>query len=235
MANLDITQQSVLSEDNILNKNLLAFDDNITYKLPLNEETQKILIKAKLLVGGKGTGVNAEIFNAYDINTADGECGHAEGLYTHADHNYSHVEGYANISTENFQHVQGKYNNPWQKLNHSATDNSPKIHVIGNGTSERNRSNAHFVTQDGSAWYNDKVISDNYFWSRKSDRGGYAGSVFAEDELYVRLDEDGTYDRTYHGTDTVMKGYHRVPVLYYGTSNPNNSKGQIGDLYCKLI
>ena len=215
--------------------NLLAFNKNNIYKVPLSVDTQKLLNNNKILVGQSADGIDAEIFNDYNNNTANGECGHAEGKYTHADYSYSHVEGYANVATESFQHVQGKYNSPWQDIHYNL--NSPVIHMIGNGTSENNRSNCHFVTQNGSAWYDNRVISDNYFWSRKADNknGGYAGCVFAEDEIYVRLDEDGAYDRNYHGTDTVMKGYHKVPIVYSGTATPSATLGQVGDIYCKII
>ena len=222
--NYNIQNGKDLELSNIYDKNLLAFNDNATFKLKLNRDTQKILNAANLLIGQSSEqAAHAEIFNDYIDNKANGH--------------YSHVEGQGNIAFEDHQHVQGRYNNPEQKLNHYTTDRSPKIHIVGNGTSENNRSNAHFITQDGSAWYNNKVISDNYFWSRKVEEqiGDYSGSIFADNEIYVRLDEDGAHDRDYHGTDTVEKGYHKVPVVYFGEGTPDNSKGQIGDIYCMIL
>lgn len=235
MANFDITNASPLMETDE-EQSLLAFDDKNVYKLKLNENSQNMLIAAGLLVGKPGTGHGGEIFNNYSENSAKGEHSHAEGTYNHADTNFSHVEGYGNTSDTWCQHIEGILSDPSQKINYQQIDEENKLHIIGNGAGWDARSNAFFVTESGSAWHQDKVLTDNYFWARKSDRGGYAGSVFAENEIYVRLDEDGTYDRTYHGTDTVIKGYHRVPVLYHGNgTTPSDSLGQDGDLYCMIL
>lgn len=63
--------------------------------------------------------------------TISGVQAHAEGLYT--------------IASSNSQHVQGKYNIE-DKANTYA-------HIVGNGTSNASRSNAHTLDWNGNAWY----------------------------------------------------------------------------------
>ena len=60
-----------------------------------------------------------------------GVCAHAEGNKTSALSSYSHAEGQYTITDTIGQHVEGKYNAPAAEA----------LHVIGNGTSNANRSN----------------------------------------------------------------------------------------------
>lgn len=61
----------------------------------------------------------------------------------------SHVEGVRTLALGDYQHVQGKYN---------ALDEENKYaHIVGNGTSEDERSNAHTLDWDGNAWYQGSV------------------------------------------------------------------------------
>ena len=63
--------------------------------------------------------------------TASGICSHAEGLSTKASGSYSHVQGKYNIDDSD-----GKY-----------------ASIVGNGTSDTVRSNAHTLDWEGNAWY----------------------------------------------------------------------------------
>ena len=63
---------------------------------------------------------------------------------------YSHVEGLNNIAVGNQQHVQGKYNTP--------DIESIYAHIIGNGTNDYSRSNAHTVDWNGNAWYSGEIF-----------------------------------------------------------------------------
>ena len=107
---------------------------------------------------------------------AEGERSHAEGYSSEALGNYSHAEGrscttqaecahaegYGCVAKGAYQHVQGKYNE---------YDNAGKyLHIVGNGSSTANRSNAHTVDWEGNAWYagdvfigedNDKLIRES--------------------------------------------------------------------------
>lgn len=65
----------------------------------------------------------------------------------------SHVEGIGTIATREGQHVQGQYNIPDSSVNTS----DYYLHIIGNGDSDAERSNAHTVDSRGNAWYSGKV------------------------------------------------------------------------------
>lgn len=80
---------------------------------------------------------------------ANGQCSHAEGYFTNANSFNSHSEGNHTVSSSNNQHVQGKYN----------IEDTENIyaHIVGNGTADEARSNAHTLDWSGNAWYAGKV------------------------------------------------------------------------------
>lgn len=69
---------------------------------------------------------------------------HVEGYYCESIGSYSHAEGYYCKANE-YSHVQGKYN--------IIDEDKKYAHIIGNGTQEDARSNAHTVDWNGNAWY----------------------------------------------------------------------------------
>ena len=89
----------------------------------------------------KGSDSHAEGF--YSI--AEGMGSHAEGHGTHSLGHYSHAEGRYTYAGSETQHVQGKYN--------IKDDDSTYAHIVGNGTSDGVRSNAHTLDWDGNAWF----------------------------------------------------------------------------------
>lgn len=141
-----------------------------------------IIIGESEQVGWKSpTGMGAEIFN-HPSNIAVGICSHAEGDstrakgdFSHAEGNYSYAEGFASHA-EGYsshaegscshaegsgshavglsQHVQGEYNIIDPEYNVKWFDRRAKYaHIVGNGTSEDERSNAHTLDWSGNAWY----------------------------------------------------------------------------------
>lgn len=77
--------------------------------------------------------------------TASGEYAHAEGYASEASGFSSHAEGRYTIAASPSQHVQGKFN---------AEDTAGKYaHIVGNGTSTADRSNAHTIDWNGVPWY----------------------------------------------------------------------------------
>ena len=77
--------------------------------------------------------------------TASGAYSHAEGTSTTASGNHSHAEGYWTTASGDSQHIQGKYN---------VEDSQGKYaHIVGNGTSNSSRSNAHTLDWNGVPWY----------------------------------------------------------------------------------
>lgn len=81
--------------------------------------------------------------------TARGTVSHAEGEGTVAYASRSHAEGYYTYAGSEYQHVQGKCN---------IIDTSNKYaHILGNGNTFQNRSNAHTIDWSGNAWFAGKV------------------------------------------------------------------------------
>ena len=77
--------------------------------------------------------------------TASGSYSHAEGRGATASWYCSHAEGFYTIASGGYSHVQGKYN---------INDSDRKYaHIVGNGTSNTARSNAHTLDWEGNAWY----------------------------------------------------------------------------------
>ena len=96
-----------------------------------------------------GQGSHAEGFGTLSSKVGS----HAEGYYTKASGDCSHAEGTATIAASDSQHAQGKYN---------IEDNANAYaHIVGNGTSSTNRSNAHTLDWDGNAWYAGGVESSS--------------------------------------------------------------------------
>jgi hypothetical protein len=76
---------------------------------------------------------------------AKGASSHAEGENTRANGLCSHAEGYLTFAIGDYQHAQGK-NNILDTQNKYA-------HIVGNGTSDMSRSNAHTLDWEGNAWF----------------------------------------------------------------------------------
>lgn len=67
---------------------------------------------------------------------------------------YTHVEGNRNIAAGANQHVQGRFN--VQDPEYNQEDKSARgkyLHIVGNGTSHTERSNAHTLDWDGLGWF----------------------------------------------------------------------------------
>lgn len=92
----------------------------------------------------KATGHNSH--SEGQMTTASGAQSHAEGSGTTANELASHSEGLETIASRIAQHVEGQYN-----IDDGA--NSTKLHIVGNGTSNEARSNAHTLDESGNAWY----------------------------------------------------------------------------------
>lgn len=83
---------------------------------------------------------------------ASGVGAHAEGANTKATGYGSHAEGSNTIASIEGQHVEGKYN----------IEDATAIHIVGNGTSDKQRSNAHTLSLNGDAWFaGDITVGEN--------------------------------------------------------------------------
>ena len=95
-----------------------------------------------------GTDSHAEGYG----NTASGDYSHAEGENTTASGYNAHAEGYYTKAKGVYQHVQGKYN-----IEDTA---NTYAHIVGNGTADNARSNAHTLDWQGNGWYQGKLSQD---------------------------------------------------------------------------
>ena len=146
----------------------------------------------------RGTGSHAEGGNTLALNTADhsegyetiakggyshaqgyktqatGGRAHAEGQGSKASGNDSHAEGTYTIAAGASQHTQGKYN---------IEDAVGKYaHIVGNGTSNTSRSNAHTLDWSGNAWFKGAIYVGG---SGQADAS--ASKLISEAELNTRL------------------------------------------------
>lgn len=90
----------------------------------------------------KNTAAHAEGYQT----EAKGMFSHSEGMNTITNDIGSHAEGLGTIAFESYQHVEGRYNK-------TESSSVPLLKVIGNGTSDTSRSNAHTLDIEGNAWF----------------------------------------------------------------------------------
>ena len=108
--------------------------------------------------GSHAEGVSTKALGNYSHTegagtTASGIYSHAEGFNTTTSGKYSHAEGNNTIAIGDNSHVQGKYN---------IEDAANKYaHIVGNGTGNTARSNAHTLDWNGNAWYAGDVQGSN--------------------------------------------------------------------------
>ena len=95
-----------------------------------------------------GSAVTAQTYYIHQLTMAEGDGSHAEGMGVRAIGHYSHAEGQGTIAGRKGQHVEGKYN-----ISESSLPNldGTYLHIVGNGTSDSARSNAHTLANDGTA------------------------------------------------------------------------------------
>lgn len=102
---------------------------------------------------GSRTVASGVYSHAEGMNTGAFVAGsHAEGWGTTASGVYSHTEGYFTKASSKAQHVQGK-------CNIEDTENK-YAHIVGNGTDDTVRSNAHTLDWNGNAWFAGKLTQE---------------------------------------------------------------------------
>lgn len=103
----------------------------------------------------EGNGTKASGFASHAegyTSTTSGQGSHAEGWSTTASGDCSHAEGHGTIAQGQNQHVQGKFN---------IEDNTNEYaHIVGNGSGDDFKSNAHTLDWDGNAWFAGKLSQE---------------------------------------------------------------------------
>ncbi len=114
---------------------------------------------------GNGTQAKGDASHTEGNGTkTEGANAHAEGRMTQANGYASHAEGQGTIAAKDNQHVQGKFN----KIDKNTEVNKQYAHIVGNGTSDTERSNAHTLDWDGNAWYAGNVEAKDIVIDGKS-------------------------------------------------------------------
>lgn len=113
--------------------------------------------------GNKATGTSSHAEGSENKATghyshAEGSLGEASGYYAHSEGentkaigDESHSEGKKTIAKGKCQHVQGRYNVE------DSTIDGEYAHIVGNGTDDDKRSNAHTLDWYGNAWFAGEV------------------------------------------------------------------------------
>ena len=103
------------------------------------------------------------------LTKASGGYSHAEGYQTFASGGYSHTEGYQTFASGNYSHAEGNWTTAKNKSQHAQGEfnildtegtestRGKYAHIVGNGTAENARSNAHTLDWQGNAWYQGDV------------------------------------------------------------------------------
>ena len=138
---------------------------------------------------------------------------HAEGLNTAAAGYCSHAEGRNTTASGNTQHVQGKYN----------VRDTTLAHIVGNGKSDSNKSNAHTLDWQGNAWFAGDVYTGSTSGTNKDD-----GSKKLATEEYVTnllcINNAGFHNSIFRGKDVTS-------YLTDGTLYNRISSGTFRDLF----
>ena len=136
-----------------------------------------------------GIGAHAEgVFT-----TASGSASHSEGQKTIASGSFSHAEGNNTKATGRNQHAQGQWN---------IEDTSETYaHIVGNGSSDTARSNAHTLDWSGNAWYAGDVYVGSTSGTNKDE-----GSKKLATEEYVDAAVP-TDDHINDLIDTALEGF----------------------------
>ena len=130
------------------------------------------------------------------LTIASGRRSHAEGRETTASGNNSHAEGWNTIASSENQHVQGKHN--------IEDANKTYSHIVGNGTSDSARSNAHTLDWSGNAWFAGDVYVGSTSGTNKDDGSKKLVTVEEVNELISSGGSDTTITiKTWTAADMV--------------------------------
>ena len=118
---------------------------------------------------GRGTQAIGNFSHAEGEGTnATGYGSHAEGLETLSSGDYSHAEGLGTVSSGSYQHTQGQYN---------ISSSAQSAFIIGNGTSDVNRSNLVFASGSQFQVTGSLIVSNDSLINRVSIGVGAGGDT----------------------------------------------------------
>lgn len=164
---------------------------------------------------GYYTTASGNYSHAEGSNTiASGSYSHAEGYQTQASGNYSHAMGKNTIATGTYQTVMGQYN---------ATNSSAPF-IIGNGSSDSNRSNLFTITSAGDI----KIRSNNIWIMNELDSNNYLKISSDALEFFMNVDNVSTSVASFGVSARVgqiANGKSRVEIKETGIDFYNRTSG----------
>lgn len=146
---------------------------------------------------------------------ATGTASHVEGMYTNALGSASHAEGNSTTASSDYQHVQGKYN--------ISDSNNIYADIIGNGSSDTERSNAYTLDWNGNAWYAGDVYVGSTSGINKDE-----GSKKLATEEYTNTQITEKTDQTYFPTSENAQSGKAVAEAVVEAKDYTDTK--IGDI-----
>lgn len=139
-------------------------------------------------------------------SSAAGIASHAEGMNCSASGNYSHAEGSRTKASGDTQHVQGKYN-----VEDAA---GTYAHIVGNGTSDNNRKNAHTIDWNGNAWFSGKVfVGGNSMDDGATELGAGGGGEYTPPDWGTKRENGYLMPETTLAVDPDVGSAAYAPVI----------------------
>lgn len=124
-----------------------------------------------------------------NTTSASGAVSHAEGQYTFSYGLYSHSEGNGTVATRRSQHVQGEFNIYAASADYNNRNNY--AHIVGNGTSDSERSNAHTLSWGGIPWFQGRP----QFGGTAQDDGSQTVVANGDKEIILASSTEGSTKR----------------------------------------
>lgn len=140
--------------------------------------------------------------------TAANEGAHAEGAQTQASGIASHAEGMGTIASGIASHAEGQFNVEDTEYTYA--------HVVGNGTSGDERSNAHTLDRNGNGWFAGDVYVGSTSGTNRDD-----GSKKLATEEYVnnRAGGSGGFVKKAELTVNILGNAFRATAAYTPSSD----------------
>ena len=175
-------------------------------------------------VGASGTGLHAEIFNNYEldselasrINIASGDFSHAEGLITTASGSSSHAEGYDTTASGGESHAEGS----------STTASGSSSHAEGRETTAS--ANCSHAEGQNTTASGEGAHAEGYFTIAASEYQHVQGQYNIEDTegKYAHIVGNGDWETpaNAHTLDWKGNGWYAGSLFVGGTSQDNADK-----------
>lgn len=121
---------------------------------------------------------------------------HVEGQSTYGSGAGAHIEGQGTLGYGDATHVQGRYNDfelTTTLGNTPIVKNNQYAHVVGNGTSQIKRSNAHTLDWNGNAWYAGRISAEGIDFNMPTQNPNSVWKVIEKETPEFKIANAGEY------------------------------------------